>query len=64
MAGEEKTIICRELLGLAEKNSEPVPEDRTEAYYQNRPCPRIVAAAARILEEYIKEQEAAKSVDL
>lgn len=51
------SIICRELLGLQEKVSVPVPEERTAEYYQKRPCPDIIADAADILEEYLKEQE-------
>ncbi len=52
---ENGSLLCREILGLAETHSQPEPSDRTEAYYASRPCARIVASAARILEEYIKE---------
>ena len=47
------SIICREIL----KNppSDPVPSPRTEAYYQQRPCVRMVYTAASILEQYIAE---------
>ena len=57
LAGQfrEKTgsIVCREIL----KNppSDPVPSARTEEYYANRPCVRMVYLAASILEEYIIE---------
>ena len=34
---ENGSIICRELLGLEEKNSSPVPEERTKEYYKKRP---------------------------
>ena len=51
-----ETIICRELLELKEKVSVPVPEARTPEYYQKRPCPDIIADAADILEEYLREQ--------
>ena len=50
------SIVCRELLGLTEKVSVPVPEERTLEYYKKRPCPDIIADAADILEEYLKEQ--------
>ncbi len=50
------SIVCRELLGLAEKVSVPVPEERTPEYYKKRPCPDIIADAADILEEYLREQ--------
>ena len=49
---ETGTIICRELLGLAKRQSDvPVSEVRTEQYYQKRPCADMVALAAGILEE-------------
>lgn len=50
------SIVCRELLGLSEKISAPVPEARTPEYYKKRPCPDIIADAADILEEYLREQ--------
>lgn len=55
---EEKhgSIVCRELLGLSVKHDSPVPEARSEKYYQKRPCPEIIGSAAEILEEYILEQ--------
>ena len=52
---ENGSIICRELLGLTEKKSEPMPEQRTEKYYKKRPCPEMVKMAAEIMEQYIKE---------
>ena len=48
------SIVCRELLGLAEKKQEPVPEERTEGYYKKRPCVQMVMDAVEILEEYRK----------
>lgn len=54
---ENSSIICRELLGLSEKNSEPIPEDRTKAYYKKRPCAQLVELAADIVDKYIKELE-------
>lgn len=48
-----RSIICRELLGLTEKKSEPVPEKRTEEYYVKRPCEQLVGIAAALMEEYI-----------
>ncbi len=50
---QEKTgsIICREIL----KNppTDPTPSPRTEEYYANRPCARMVYYAASILDAYI-----------
>ena len=45
------SIVCREIL----KNppSDPVPSPRTEAYYAQRPCVRMVYCAAKILDDYI-----------
>lgn len=47
------SIICRELLGLSEKNSVPVPEDRTEKYYKKRPCAELVEFAADLVDNYM-----------
>ena len=45
------SIVCREIL----KNppTDPVPSPRTEEYYAQRPCVRMVYLAASILDEYI-----------
>ena len=50
---EVGSIVCREIL----KNppSDPNPSPRTAEYYAKRPCARMVMTAARILDEYIKE---------
>lgn len=50
-----KSIICRELLGLKEKSHNPTPELRTEEYYKKRPCIELVGDAAKIIENYIME---------
>ena len=47
---KHKTIICRELLGLADGASEPTPQKRTEAYYENRPCENFIKTACEILD--------------
>ena len=51
------SMICRELLGLGEGASCHVPSQRTEKYYEERPCLKIIGNAAEILEEYIRKQE-------
>lgn len=52
---ESGSIICADRLGLPrEGNTNPVPEKRSEAYYQKRPCSAICGDAARIVEEMIK----------
>jgi C_GCAxxG_C_C family probable redox protein len=50
---EAGSILCRDIL----KNppSDPVPSPRTESYYANRPCVRMVYTAAAILDDYIAE---------
>lgn len=52
---ENGSILCREILGLEEEHSKPEPEDRNPDYYARRPCPEVVARAARIFEEYMRE---------
>ena len=47
------TIICRELLGILEREQSARPEKRTKEYYASRPCSRMVASAAEILEEVL-----------
>lgn len=48
------SIVCRELLGLGQGPSTPVPEERTEAYYKKRPCPRLAGMAADILSNFLQ----------
>lgn len=63
LAGEYKeindSIICRDLLGLAQKGPDnPNPEERTESYYHRRPCGEYVKIAAEIIEkEIIRRKE-------
>ena len=45
------SIICRELLGLQEKETTHIPSERTEKYYKTRPCSMLVYSAAKIIEE-------------
>lgn len=53
---ETGSIICRELLGLASKQSDPpVSEARTPAYYKKRPCAELVALAAGILSKHLPD---------
>ena len=51
---EVGSIICREIL----KNppSAPNPTPRTQEFYAQRPCARMVTLAVRILVEYIAEK--------
>ena len=53
---ETGSIVCRELLGLAPKQSDsPVSEARTAAYYAKRPCAELVELAAKILSEHLPD---------
>ena len=51
---ENGSIICRELLGLSRKHDAPTPEARSADFYKKRPCRELVGMAAKILDEYIK----------
>ena len=55
---QHDTIICRELLGLEGMEESAKPSERSEQYYQERPCSRLVATAARIVEEAQAKAEA------
>lgn len=51
------SLICRELLGLENSEDSPVPEERTENYYQNRPCLHIVKSTVAFIEKLIEEKQ-------
>ena len=53
---EYNSILCRDLLQLDEKVSEPTPEIRTDAYYQRRPCAEYVRFAASLLEQMVNNE--------
>ena len=59
LAGDFKakygSLVCAELLGLAPKGQcnpkldlDPRPADRTQEYYEKRPCQEMIAEAVRI----------------
>lgn len=48
---EYGTVICRELLGLDSVEESAKPSIRTPEFYETRPCAKIIACAARIIEE-------------
>lgn len=52
---DNKSIICRELLGLEKAEDSATPEPRTPEYYKKRPCPELCRYAANILEDFILE---------
>ena len=45
---ENGSLICAELLGIAPKPQDPMPEARTDAYYKTRPCIEMIESAVRI----------------
>ena len=47
------SIVCREL--LENPPSDPNPTPRTQEFYKTRPCVRMVALAAKILDDYIAQ---------
>ena len=49
---EVGSIICREILGNPPSTPDPTP--RTQEFYAQRPCARMVMTAARLLEEFIQ----------
>ena len=53
------SIICKELLEGSNLKVEVAgkPEERTNEYYQKRPCDELVYDAAKILEELIAENK-------
>lgn len=51
---KQGSIICRELLGLPEGVTEPPkPSERTQEYYESRPCLSCIRSAAEIVEEML-----------
>lgn len=50
---KHETIICRELLGIQGMEESAKPSERTQAYYKERPCSRLIATAAEIVEELL-----------
>lgn len=50
-----ETIICRELLRMEGMEESAKPSERTKEYYRTRPCSRLVATAAKIIEEILLE---------
>ncbi|MGN1105383.1 MAG: C-GCAxxG-C-C family protein [Huintestinicola sp.] len=57
---QNRTIICKELLGLEKPEGTHIPEQRTAEYYKKRPCGDLVKDAAEILEEYFISQDVIK----
>ena len=55
---ENGSYICRDLLGLLEKQKDsPIPNQRDAAYYAARPCLRLVECAARMTAEWLNARQ-------
>ena len=55
---ENGSLTCAELLGLSRQESVvSEAEARTAAYYQKRPCAKMVETAARIFADYLETLE-------
>ena len=52
------TIICRELLSLPPGEDSPMPSERTDSYYKQRPCEFFIKKAAEIVEGKLLNQRA------
>ena len=51
---ENQSLMCRDLLAFCKKAQQPM--ERTDAYYTERPCTRLVMDAARLLDNLIAER--------
>lgn len=54
---ESGSMLCRELLGIVGREASAAPSIRTPEYYAKRPCSRLVARAARIVEDMLLAEE-------
>lgn len=54
---ENGSIICRELLGLDRPKDNPTPSERTNEYYNKRPCGELVRLAAEIVGRKLASME-------
>ncbi|MCM1251465.1 MAG: C-GCAxxG-C-C family protein [Clostridium sp.] len=50
---QQGTIICRELLGIEGMEESAKPSIRTPEFYASRPCGKIIACAAEIIEDVL-----------
>ena len=57
---ENGSIVCRELLGAAGKDTSPIPSERTAQFYKKRPCPCLIEFAANLLASYRPEESEEK----
>lgn len=53
---EHGTVCCRDLLKKSSCAAPPDPSVRNAEYYAKRPCTRLVATAAAILEKHLEQK--------
>lgn len=53
---ENGSLCCRELLGNQGADHAPVSPPRDQAFYQARPCQKLVCSAVAILAQYLGEE--------
>ncbi len=52
------SYICRDLLNLRkDARLSPVPEERTPAYYEARPCDKLVHYTAEKLQQFLQDKQ-------
>ncbi|MCM1263134.1 MAG: C-GCAxxG-C-C family protein [Butyrivibrio sp.] len=51
------TIICRELLGIEGMEESAKPSIRTPEFYASRPCRKLIAHAAQIIEDTLLTED-------
>lgn len=49
------TDQCAELLGIPAQPCAPQPEERTQAYYERRPCLRIITETCGLVENLLQQ---------
>ncbi|MBR0142784.1 MAG: C_GCAxxG_C_C family protein [Clostridia bacterium] len=57
------SIVCRELLAGVDTSPGPEPQERSDEFYQKRPCARLVRQAAEIAAEMLEEAGASAAAE-
>ena len=55
------TYVCREMLAHLGVDQSPTPSPRTESYYKERPCARLVYDACELFDAFLEEQKKAEN---
>lgn len=51
---ENGSYLCYELLGIPHEPQDPSAQQRTDNYYQSRPCAEIISKAAYLFDRYLE----------